>query len=160
MADEVLVASAALEVICRASHDSLASCGHELGQANLAIAHALLLLRSNFQAGHHDIGSVEDELDSIAAEMTNSITSPNTSAQTQSSNTETQNALEKYKAWVCGPENIIAQFAQNWVSSRLMGSERKNGGNDLRRAVIANSPALFLLLKRIVVKRRRPSTRM
>ncbi|KAH7061862.1 hypothetical protein BKA63DRAFT_198736 [Paraphoma chrysanthemicola] len=140
VASETMVLSAALDLIGKASHSSLASCADELDQANLAIAHALLLLkRSNIKAGNH-------ELDSFAGEMTDAITSQDTSAQTQPTSIETKNAPEKYKALICRPENVIAQFVQKLVTSRLMGSDRRDEQNDLRRAIIANSPTLYKCL--------------
>ncbi|KAF2024847.1 hypothetical protein EK21DRAFT_93731 [Setomelanomma holmii] len=165
MANNVFAVSVALNIVSSASHDLLASCNNnELVLANLAIANALLL-RGSTQVEGDDVGPVEDEVENIVAKMTETVMFPIT---TKFKNPQTQSrvaggkqrTLQTCKMWLSRSENIVAHLAQEWLRSRIAEWDGKSGRHGVSKAVIGNSPALLSLLKRIMMKRRRSSTRV
>ncbi|KAI2475285.1 hypothetical protein Ptr902_10735 [Pyrenophora tritici-repentis] len=162
MSVEQLAVRAALKTISQASTQSLLSSTHELCQANVAIAEALLSLsRSN----GHDTDQVEAQVGGIVssehADVANPQTQPHATSEVGTAQDETQSILQRYKARRDGPEHAVVRLAQYWIQRKLAGSSFRNVGDadehrllvDLRNAVISSTPTVLALLRGIKRKR-------
>ncbi|KAI1663538.1 hypothetical protein L13192_12493 [Pyrenophora tritici-repentis] len=167
MSVEQLAVRAALKTISQASTQSLLSSTHELCQANVAIAEALLSLsRSN----GHDTDRVEVEvggnISSEHADLANLQTQPHATSEVGTAQDETQSILQRYKARRDGPDHAVVRLAQYWIQRKLTGSSFCNVGDadehrllvDLRKAVVLSTPAVLSLLRGIKRKRSIDST--
>jgi hypothetical protein len=161
MSVELLAVRAALDTISGASCNSLVSSTHELYQANAAIAEALLSLSRS--SGHDD--QVEAQARGIVSsehsDLANVQTQPHATSEVDTTQSKTQDMLQRYKARRDGLEHAVVRLAQYWFQRKLTGSSFRNVGDadehrllvDLRKAVISSTPAVLALLRGIKRKR-------